>query len=575
MFFIKNLLFLFKIINSKKIIFSALLVLIFTVFQSITPLLNLEITKQLLNFIQKGTTSNKIIVLFVFLLLIQLISEVINSINVYFTQIFKLKIDNIVTEMIMRQTSSIKHEDILSSVIQEKLYFLRTQSTAKISSMFLSFISIFSSVITFFSMFIYLFNWNPWYAFISTFLSIPGGIIQLYFNKKEFSLMQNLSRHRREQFYLLFISTTKEYIREITEHRSMKYLIDLHLNLFKLIIKPTSSLLIRQRISYLFAGFLGLSGIGYTEYQTLKLVINGDILLGTFTSILQALGQVSGGTQKLIISLSGVHSDWLYARNLRGFMDLKFDDKLESTKNQKKLNKPITLEAKNLSYIVGEKSIFEGLNFEFSVGSIIGITGANGSGKSTLLEIILGIRKATKGQLLFNKVPSDYISDKQRVNLCQMLYQQPQKYEFTLSENIGIADVEQLIDQNDKILEYIVSLDEKSFLFNSDLQDNTRLGEWYEESRSLSGGQWQRIALYRLFYRKAPIYLLDEPTNNLDNSSIELLEKMLKNVSNTSLILIVSHDTKLLERICTDIYELKQSSFKHFGSTYTTANNYN
>ncbi|WP_409294012.1 ATP-binding cassette domain-containing protein [Peribacillus sp. SCS-26] len=385
----------------------------------------------------------------------------------------------------------------------------------------------------------------------------------MYFNKENFKLSKKLNKKFREQFYILFIATNPGNIKEIVEHRSMDYLISLHSNLFKSIFNLTRKLAIKENISNFSISLISLASITFLEFKIIMKALRGEILLGTLTSILQALNSVAGGIYSLIMSLSNFYNDWLYIDYLRSFLK-KDQIKLESGHyNFKK----ICLEARNLSYIKNGKIIFENVNFKFNSGKIIGILGKNGSGKTTLLEIIHGLKTQSSGDLLFNDIPSTILNDFERITISQMLHQSPSKYEFSLRENIGISNIDQL-GKEKNIMNHVKWLDPNSFLSKANYSEAIRLGEWYEDSKQISGGQWQSLAIYRLFYKDAPIYLLDEPTNNLDFQSILNMSSIIKKAaSENSIIIIVSHDDNFINHICDEIYTMVPEGL--FEKTYS------
>lgn len=567
--FVNNTRFLLKILCLPGFRFYSALIILFTFFISLIPLLNIELTKRLLNSIQTESELNTVIKVFILILLLQVIQNIISSFTNFLNEIFQLKLTNYVSELVMEKISSLDFFYIFSSSTIDKLYFLRTNSTTRIGSIFNLCISMFSSFITFIAVFIYLLNWIPLYAMMVALFSIPIGIAQYYFNNKNFSLSQKLNKYNREQFYLTYISTTPSFLKEIIQYSSMKYLVKKHSEMFGEILKPKKSLMQKETIVNVLTTLLGIFAIGLAQFKTIAMAFKGQILIGTLMSIIQSLGIAFQKVQSFIVTAGGFHSDWLYIDKLREFLEVeKSNKKYISNEHDIEIETPINLKAYNLSYSINGEEIFKNLNFEFISGSIVGITGDNGIGKSTLLDIIQGIKKETAGKLYFNNIPSTTIDDSQRIKLCQTLQQNPSRYEFTVRENVGLSNVEKL-KVADNIMEFIHKVDPDSFIFKDNFNDDTRLGDWYEESRQLSGGQWQKLALYRLFYSHSPIYLIDEPTNNLDKNTLHVLENLFKLKSSNSIIIIVSHDFELLTKVCTDIYVMTNSGISQRSSSST------
>jgi len=537
--------------KETKIYSISLLILISI--NSFFPLINIVLTEKLLNALQLGYTIELILYIVVFLLIAQVVQLLFSSLSSYLNDLFQLKLENIVTQLVMKKTSKVRLQELFSNETIDKLYFLRTNSTSKMGTLFNSTTTILSSIITFIATFSYLFKYIPFYTILVVISSIPIAFTQIYFNKKNFELSKSLNIINRKQFYLLFISTTPEYLKEIVQHSSMGLLINSYKRLFKEIFNPIKSLSSRIMVVNVVTSLLGIITIIYAQYNTILMVIGGSMLIGTLMSIFQSLGVVFQKLQNIILSFSGFHNDLLYIDNLREFLELKErPSKIISTNPIYN----ISIRANNISYDIEGKSIFKNINFEFEKGNIIGIKGQNGVGKSTLIDIIQGIKKQTSGDLYFNEINSENIAEKDRLELSQTLRQNPPKYEFTLEDNIAISNYQK---QNIDILDYIKSHDPNSFILKEAINLRTMLGEWYDNSKQLSGGQWQLIALFRLLFKDSPIYLLDEPTNNLDSSSIQVLKNMISKVSENALVIIVSHDNSFLNDICTQTYNMTKN----------------
>ena len=170
------------------------------------------------------------------------------------------------------------------------------------------------------------------------------------------------------------------------------------------------------------------------------------------------------------------------------------------------------------------ENIFSKLNLKIRRDDRIGIIGANGSGKSTLVKILQGIYPPKNGKIKFgaNVNVKYFDQNKQSINLNKTPWS-------TLAENGNYVDF-----MGDKIhvLSYL-----KKFLFDEkkSLQSNL----------TLSGGEKVRLSLAKLFLNKHNFLILDEPTNDLDFDTLNLLETSIKNYDGT--VLIISHDRFFLD----------------------------
>ena len=190
----------------------------------------------------------------------------------------------------------------------------------------------------------------------------------------------------------------------------------------------------------------------------------------------------------------------------------------------------LVVEAENVSFRYGDQPIVDGLTTTILRGDKVGIIGPNGCGKTTLLRLMLGQLEPTSGKI------------KLGTNLQIAYFDQ---YRATLDENATVIDnVAQGSDRvtvngrNTHVIGYL-----QDFLFTP---DRAR-----QPVKSLSGGERNRLLLARLFTQPANLLVLDEPTNDLDADTLDLLEELLIDYSGT--VLVVSHDRAFLNNLVTSV----------------------
>ncbi len=194
----------------------------------------------------------------------------------------------------------------------------------------------------------------------------------------------------------------------------------------------------------------------------------------------------------------------------------------------------LVLRTKNLGFAWGEQVMVENLNTMIMRGDKIGILGPNGSGKTTLLRIILGELPPSTGEVLSGTRLQIAYFDQQRVQLDESK---------TVLENISEGnDVVLFNGQSMHIVTYL-----ENFLFTPDRARSP--------ITQLSGGERNRLLLARLFTQPANLLVLDEPTNDLDLETLELLEELLLDFAGT--LLVVSHDREFLDNVTTSTLALE------------------
>ncbi|MEX0890940.1 MAG: ATP-binding cassette domain-containing protein [Gemmatimonadota bacterium] len=185
------------------------------------------------------------------------------------------------------------------------------------------------------------------------------------------------------------------------------------------------------------------------------------------------------------------------------------------------------VEAKHVSFGYGEETLVRDLSTTILRGDRVGIIGPNGAGKSTLIRLLLGQLPPDSGTIRLGTGLEAAYFDQRREQL------DPDR---TVAENVSVSDQVMVNGAPRHIMSYL-----QDFLFPP-AQARQPVG-------SLSGGERNRLLLARLFTRPANLLVLDEPTNDLDAETLELLEARLLDFTGT--VLLVSHDRALLDNLCT------------------------
>jgi len=190
----------------------------------------------------------------------------------------------------------------------------------------------------------------------------------------------------------------------------------------------------------------------------------------------------------------------------------------------------IVAELENVSKHYGEKVIIQDFSGIILRGDKVGLIGPNGAGKTTLLKIILGEETADSGKVKLGTKLNVAYFDQMRAQLNE---------EATLADTIAPgSDWVEVNGQRKHVMSYL-----GDFLFAPERARSP--------VKSLSGGERNRLLLARLFAKPANCLVLDEPTNDLDIDTLELLEELLAEYSGT--VFLVSHDRTFLDNVVTQV----------------------
>ena len=179
--------------------------------------------------------------------------------------------------------------------------------------------------------------------------------------------------------------------------------------------------------------------------------------------------------------------------------------------------------------------VLNNINLNIKKGERVAIVGANGSGKSTLVKLISKLYEVKENSILYNGISLNNYNEAQLKNCIAVLFQDFTKYEMTVRENVGFGNIESI--DNDENMKK--ALDKASATFISNLDE--QLGLWFQDGRQLSGGQWQKIAIARTFFRDASLYILDEPSSALDPIAEKEVIDMFLKMTEDKIGIFISH----------------------------------
>lgn len=190
------------------------------------------------------------------------------------------------------------------------------------------------------------------------------------------------------------------------------------------------------------------------------------------------------------------------------------------------------IEVEDVAFGYGEKSLFENLSFIVSAGTRLGLVGPNGSGKTSLLRLLTGEAEPTSGNV------------KRASNLRIVYFNQMRTLDPELTLKRALAPDSDSVIYQDRVI-HVASWAAR-FLFTGE--------QLHQPVSRLSGGERARVLIARLMLQPADVLVLDEPTNDLDIPTLDVLEESLLEFQGA--LILVTHDRYMLDRICTSVVGL-------------------
>lgn len=270
--------------------------------------------------------------------------------------------------------------------------------------------------------------------------------------------------------------------------------------------------------------------------------IIGAMSIGGITFYLRSLGSFSDQLSSLSYRISRAMDSGIRLKDALELFELYKPEK-DGNIVLKTNGEPPTIEVNNLSFTYPntKNPVIQNLNLTFKPGEKVAIVGENGAGKTTLVKLLTRTYRPQIGEVTLNNININEFKKESLYKKFGVLFQDFNSYSnLTVSENIQIGKSSRKL-KKDLIEKALIKADAMNFVKKYPKYLNQILSERYKGGIRPSGGQWQKIAIARLFYRNAPILILDEPTASIDAvSESKIFDNVYKFMKGKTVI-IISH----------------------------------
>ncbi|MCL4417198.1 MAG: ABC transporter ATP-binding protein/permease [Patescibacteria group bacterium] len=296
-------------------------------------------------------------------------------------------------------------------------------------------------------------------------------------------------------------------------------------------------------IKILLARILQFGVFAYTQYLNISKVLQGTLQIGQFTLVFQQSLALTFSAEEILNHYSSIAARNKYLDKFFDFLDTKkvITSPSKSVAIPNKPGPPI-IEFKDVAfkYPGTDREILKNFNLTIQSGEKVALVGENGAGKTTLIKLLLRFYDVTEGEILINGVNIKDVDLDEWHKHIGALFQDFIKYQFTFKENVYFGDLTK--KQEEELLkEAIEKSGADKYLDTLPDKYDQVVGKMFEKGIDLSGGQWQKLALARAFFRNAPILILDEPTSAIDaKAEYEIFQKV-QSLQKDKTVIIISH----------------------------------
>jgi len=276
----------------------------------------------------------------------------------------------------------------------------------------------------------------------------------------------------------------------------------------------------------------------YVAYQT----IDGRITLGSLVMYFQAFLRVQGYLKGILGNLTGLYENNLYLADLYAFLDLErtVPEPVEGAPVPRPLQRGIVLDHVSFQYPGGDRQALQDISLHIRPGEVVALVGANGSGKTTLVKLLCRLYDPGEGAITMDGIDLRQFATQALRREITIIFQDYARYHLTAGENIWLGNTA-LAPDPERIAAAARQAGADEVVQSLPHGYDTILGKRFADGEELSTGEWQKIALARAFMRDAQILVLDEPTSSMDaKAETEVFENFRRLVAGRTAIL-VSH----------------------------------
>jgi ATP-binding cassette subfamily B protein len=393
-------------------------------------------------------------------------------------------------------------------------------------------------------------NWTL--AVLLLVANIPGIWLRLHYAGIIYNFQRQQTPEARKSAYFNWLLTGDRPSRELRLFGLGNYFISLFKKSFLKQKEEEINIIKKRTFIELISNLFKASALLITLLFISRQTISGKLSIGQMAMFLLAFRQGMIYIKDLFGSLSGLYEDSLFIGDTFEFLDLKENIRAkEPVITTSPLKKKISLDNLSFTYPGNTGKTINNVSFEINKGEIIALVGPNGAGKSTLVRLLCRLYDPDSGTIIYDDNDIKTIDPEEYRKLFSVVFQDFMLYNLTAGENIRMGNINEE-NPDVKIKKSAASTGVHEMITALPKGYDTVIGNLFENSRELSWGEWQKIALARALFRDAPVLILDEPSSALDaDTEYDIFSRFREIVKDRTSILI-SHrftNVSLADRI--------------------------
>ena len=387
---------------------------------------------------------------------------------------------------------------------------------------------------------------------------LPILLATLRNSKQAYAFEYGMTTHARERLFLMGLMTERDAAKELRVFSATGFLRRRYDLLATERIDRMRAFVNGRLTVSLIGTFASSVGTGIALGSLVWLLATDRTDIATAATAAIAMQVLAGRLNSVTASLGRLVESSMFLEDLTTFLEIEAPRAGSPIPGSEPVvdgaTRPfdgLRVEHLTFGYPGTEHPVIEDVSLEVNPGEVVALVGENGSGKTTLVKLISGLYETQQGRILFNGDDlTDLDPDAVRSDMT-ILFQDFVRYHLTAADNITLGR-SSAVPQAHEIEAAARQAGAHDMLMGLPRGYQTRLGRQFAGGLELSGGEWQRLALARAFYRGGGFLIMDEPTAALDPRAEYRLFEQMRELAEGKTVLLISHrfsNVRMADRI--------------------------
>ncbi len=381
---------------------------------------------------------------------------------------------------------------------------------------------------------------SPPLALISVLAAVPLVVVSMRVGRLTWSFQVETTENERRREYMLSLLTSKAPAKEIRSFNLGQHFLTTFRGLYDQRIERQRKLLRDQLRLTVLSRLSNAIVLGAAGGLVLKFVDSGRLTIAEAGTALAAIALLATRANGVVAALSSTYEHGLFLTETFAFLDEYSSAGDHPSTVPVPAFHGVRLDHVSFRYPSGDSDAISDIDLEVNPGEVVALVGPNGSGKTTVSKLLAQLFRPTSGRMWWGSADTADLPAAGLRQQIAVIFQDYERYELTLGENVSLGRIDAAGD-DERLRAALADADAGEVGSEHGADLDTLLGPRWIGGTDLSIGQWQRLAIARVFYRDAPLLILDEPTASIDAQAEADTFASLRRLAAGRAVVVVSH----------------------------------